>query len=55
MPSLTGADLTVATLTTINLSGANLTNGNLTGVIWSNTTCPTGVVQSTQCFRTSAG
>ena len=66
---LTGANLTEATLTFVNLTGADLTNANLTGAtigvlivdriegspIWSNTTCPNGVVQSTQCPRTSAG
>ena len=52
---LTGADLTNANLSEANLSYAVLNDANLTGVIWSNTTCPNAVVQSTECPRTSAG
>ena len=58
--NLTGADLTDAEmyrayLEDADLTGADLTGANLTGVIWLNTTCPNGVVQSTQCPRTAAG
>lgn len=52
---LTGANLTGTNLTGAHLENAILTGAILTGVIWSNTTCPNGVVQSTQCPRTSAG
>ena len=62
---MTGANLTLAylylaDLTNANLTGAlmdyaNLTGADLTGVTWSGTTCPNGVVQSTECPRTSAG
>ena len=57
---LTGADLTGAFLRFVNFTDANLTGADLTGidgtgVIWSNTTCPNGVVQSTQCPLTAAG
>ena len=62
--NLTGVNLTYVALSHANLTGADLTNANLTGallsisgmdpailsgVIWSNTTCPNGVVQSTEC------
>ena len=47
--NLTGATLTRANLTGADLTGANLIEANLTGVIWSNTTCPDGQVQSTEC------
>ena len=57
--NLTGADLTDSNLVSAKLPEANLTRANLTkarlyeniltGVIWSNTTCPNGVVQSKQC------
>ena len=50
--NLTDADLTNANMTGANLTNANLTNANLGGANWSNTTCPNGVVQSTQCPRT---
>ena len=47
--ALTNANLTGANLSNANLTNANLTNASLTGVIWSNTTCPDGAVQSTEC------
>ena len=53
--NLTGANLTGANLTGAHLENAILTDAILTGVIWSNTTCPNGVVQDTECPRTSAG
>lgn len=51
---LTGADLLFAQLEEADLTGADLTGADLrftdlTGVIWSDTTCPNGVVQSTPC------
>ncbi|MFN7148577.1 MAG: pentapeptide repeat-containing protein [Microthrixaceae bacterium] len=51
---LTGADLSSAILISTNLTNANLTNAKLTNaymsdVVWKNTTCPNGVVQSTPC------
>jgi uncharacterized protein YjbI with pentapeptide repeats len=56
---LTGVDLIGADLRGADLSGANFTNADLTraklggailtGAIWSNTTCPSGIQQSTQC------
>ena len=47
--NLTGANLTVANLYVANLDGANLTAADLTGVIWNNTTCPSGTVTNTGC------
>jgi uncharacterized protein YjbI with pentapeptide repeats len=57
--NLTGVGLIGADLRGANLSGVNFTNADLTraklggailtGAIWSNTTCPTGIVQSTPC------
>lgn len=44
---LRGVNLTDATL-----NGIDLTDVDLTDAIWSNTTCPNGTVQSTQCPRT---
>jgi uncharacterized protein YjbI with pentapeptide repeats len=41
---LTNSDLRGA-----NLTGATMTDNDLALVIWSNTTCPNGVVQSTPC------
>ena len=52
---LVGADLTHADLTGANLTSADLTGAQLASVIWSYTTCPNGVRQSTECPRTSAG
>ncbi|MCX6526324.1 MAG: pentapeptide repeat-containing protein [Actinobacteria bacterium] len=49
LANLTGADLRQANLTRADLRQTNLTRADLTGVIWSNTTCPNGVVQSTPC------
>ena len=58
--NLTSADLRNASLVFANLTGADLTGANLNfasldSATWSNTTCPNGVVQSTECPRTSAG
>ena len=50
-----GCNLTDAGLQRANLRYTNLINAKLTRVTWSNTTCPTGLVQSTQCPLTSAG
>jgi uncharacterized protein YjbI with pentapeptide repeats len=47
--NLVNAQLAGADLTGVNLSGAFLNGADLTGVIWSNTTCPNGTVQSTPC------
>ena len=61
---LTDADLTGADLSRADLSRANLRSADLRGadlnsaitdytmvpdVLWGNTTCPNGVVQSTEC------
>lgn len=51
---LTGADLSSSVLISTNFTNANLTNAKLanayiSGVVWKNTTCPNGVVQSTPC------
>ena len=48
--NLSGASLSLARLKNTNMSGANLTGANLAGVMWSNTTCPNGQVQSTPCI-----
>ena len=67
---LIGANLTGAIMSRANLYYANLANADLsgadlrfaglvfstlTGVTWSNTTCPDGYVQSTECVRPAAG
>ena len=60
--NMTGVDLTDGAFTygrlrSVNLTNADLTRTNLTEVdltdsVWSNTTCPNGRVQSTECPRT---
>ena len=47
--NLFNAKLPGATMSNSYLTGATLTFANLTSVIWDNTTCPNGVVQSTPC------
>ena len=56
---LTGADLSRADLSRANLRSADLRGADLNSaitdytmvpdVLWGNTTCPNGVVQSTEC------
>jgi uncharacterized protein YjbI with pentapeptide repeats len=46
---MTNADLYDDNLTGADLENANLTGADLTGVMWSNTTCPNGQVQSIPC------
>ena len=48
----TGGRLRGVNLTDATLNGVDLTGVDLTGAIWSNTTCPDGSVQSTECPRT---
>ncbi|MEI7887363.1 MAG: pentapeptide repeat-containing protein [Actinomycetes bacterium] len=48
----TGGRLRGVNLTDATLPGTDLTGVDLTGAIWSNTTCPNGTVQSTECPRT---
>jgi uncharacterized protein YjbI with pentapeptide repeats len=47
--ALTDADLSGANLTATNLTDAALTGADVTDAVWSNTTCPSGAVQSTPC------
>ena len=48
-------NLSFVNLPGADLTGADLTDAYLFGITWSNTRCPNGVVQSTQCPRTAAG
>jgi uncharacterized protein YjbI with pentapeptide repeats len=43
------SNLNGANLSNVDLTDANSFQTDLTGVIWSNTTCPDGVPQSTEC------